>query len=89
MIGYKRRKKINPFEKNIKIDFVDEMGDSWTEFEVLHPKVKEWKEINNVSDVNINNPYIGSTASEIDWLKRIKIQSIVQKYVTHSIRQHD
>ena len=85
MIGYKRRKKINPFEKNIKIDFVDEMDDSWTEFEVLHPKVKEWKEINNVSDVNINNPYIGSTASEIDWLKRIKIQSIVQKYVTHSI----
>jgi ribonucleoside-diphosphate reductase alpha chain len=85
MIGYKRRKKINPNEKNVKIDFVDEMGDSWTEFEVLHPRVKEWKEINNVSDVNINNPYIGSTASEIDWLKRIKIQSIVQKYVTHSI----
>jgi ribonucleoside-diphosphate reductase alpha chain len=85
MIGYKRRKKINPNEKNVKIDFVDEMGDSWIEFEVLHPRVKEWKEINNVSDVNINNPYIGSTASEIDWLKRIKIQSIVQKYVTHSI----
>jgi ribonucleoside-diphosphate reductase alpha chain len=61
------------------------MGDSWTEFEVLHPRVKEWKEINNISDVNINNPYIGSTAPEIDWIKRIKIQSIVQKYVTHSI----
>ena len=85
MIGYKRRKKINPNEKNIKIDFVDEMGDSWTEFDVLHPRLKEWKEINNVHDVNINNPYIGSTAPEIDWIKRIKIQSIVQKYVTHSI----
>jgi ribonucleoside-diphosphate reductase alpha chain len=85
MMSYKRRKKINPNEKNVKIDFVDEMGDSWTEFDVLHPRLKEWKEINNVHNININNPYFGSTASEIDWIKRIKIQSIVQKYVTHSI----
>jgi len=85
MIGYTRRKKLNPNEKNIKIDFIDDMGDAWTEFDVLHPRLKQWKEINNVDDASINNPYIGSTASEIDWIKRIKIQSIVQKYVTHSI----
>lgn len=85
MTAYKRRKKINPNEKNIKIDFIDDMGDAWVEFLVLHPRLKQWKEINNVDDPLIDNPYIGSTATEIDWIKRIKIQSIVQKYVTHSI----
>jgi len=88
MIGYKRRKKINSNEKNIKIDFVDDMGDAWQEFDVLHPKVKEWLNINNISDISLaftKSPYVGSTASEIDWIKRIKIQSIVQKFITHSI----
>lgn len=87
-IGYKRRKKINPFEKDIKVDFVDEMGDSWTEFEVLHPKIKDWLNINRLNDTSLaytKSPYVGSTASEIDWVKRIEIQSIIQKFVTHSI----
>lgn len=87
-IAYKRRKKINPQDKNDKIDFVDEMGDLWTEFDVYHPKMKQWIEINNITDKGIiekNHPYVGSTASEIDWINRIKMQSIIQKYVTHSI----
>lgn len=88
MIGYKRRKKINYSDKNVRIDFVDDMGDTWMEFDVLHPKVKEWLNINNIYDISLaytNSPYVGSTASEIDWMKRIRIQSIIQKYVTHSI----
>jgi ribonucleotide reductase alpha subunit len=88
MIGYKRRKKINPGDKNTRTDFIDDMGDHWTEFDVLHPRVKQWMNINNIFDTSIayaDSPYVGSTAPEIDWLKRVKIQSIVQKYTTHSI----
>ena len=87
-IGYKRRKKINPQDKDAKIDFVDDLGDSWTEFDVLHYRVKQWLNINNINNINVayeKSPYVGSTAPEIDWIKRVKIQSIVQRYVTHSI----
>ena len=87
-IGYKRRKKININEPDPKIDFVDEMGDAWTEFNVLHYRVKQWLNLNDINDVDVaytSSPYVDSTASKIDWIKRIGIQSIVQKYVTHSI----
>jgi ribonucleotide reductase alpha subunit len=87
-IGYKRRKKINPNDKNIKIDYVDQIGDSWEEYEVFHTRVKQWMDVNNIKDTNIaytESPYANATANDIDWMKRIKIQSVLQKYVTHSI----
>jgi ribonucleoside-diphosphate reductase alpha chain len=84
MLSYKRRRKINPNDKNHRVDFVDAMGDSWQEFEVYHPKLKMWMELQHEKDIS-KSPYAGSTASEIDWMKRVKIQSLVQKYVTHSI----
>lgn len=84
MLSYKRRRKINPNDKNAKIDFVDKMGDTWQEFIVYHPKVKTWMEITGNTDVS-KSPYLGSTAPEIDWIKRVELQSLVQKYTTHSI----
>ncbi len=84
LMSYKRRRKVNPNDKNAKVDFVDDMGDSWEEFTVYHPKVKEWMEVTGNTDIT-KSPYAGSTAPEIDWMKRIEIQSVVQKYVTHSI----
>jgi ribonucleoside-diphosphate reductase alpha chain len=84
MLSYKRRRKVNIHDKNAKIDFVDSSGDSWQEFVVYHPKLKDWMEINLTSDIS-KSPYVGSTAQEIDWKKRIELQSVVQKYVTHSI----
>ena len=66
------------------VSFVDEMGDRREEFTVYHPKLKTWMEATgNTSDSG--NPYIGSTAPEIDWMQRVKLQAMVQKYVTHSI----
>jgi len=88
MIGYKRRRKIHHNEKNIKPDFVDDMGDKWVESSVLHHRVKQWLSVNNIYNPEkayTDSPYVGSTAPEIDWVKRVKIQSIIQKYVTHSI----
>ncbi len=84
MTHYKRRKKINPNDRNARVDFVDDSGDSWQEFDVYHPKLKLWMDITGNSDIT-QSPYFGSTAPEIDWIKRVEIQSIVQKYTTHSI----
>jgi ribonucleoside-diphosphate reductase alpha chain len=80
-----RRKKINPGDKNAKIDFTDEMGDAWTEFEVYHSGLLEWAEVNKADPKSENSPYYNSTANDLDWLKRVEIQSICQKYITHSI----
>lgn len=96
---YMRRKKINPSDKDVKVDFVDDNGDSWQEFPVLHEKFKDWIKIDyNHTDYDIScldekslesyffhSPYYKATANDIDWKKRIKIQSIIQKYTTHSI----
>jgi len=95
---YTRRKKINPSEV-VKVDFVDENGDSWQEFSVLHPKFKEWLKITHkVNDERIDNasaeelnilfkdsPWYGSTANDINWDKRVQVQSLIQKYISHSI----
>ena len=93
-----RRKKVN--KETERVDFVDEIGDKWQEFPVLHPKFKEWLKINmhDEESVIINNlsqkslqkwfemsPWYGSTANDIDWVKRVEIQGIIQKYITHSI----
>ncbi|MBI2272051.1 MAG: adenosylcobalamin-dependent ribonucleoside-diphosphate reductase [Bacteroidetes bacterium] len=84
MLSYKRRRKVNPQDKNVKVDFVDPMGDAWQEFTVYHHKLRLWMETTGESDLS-KSPYQGSTAPEIDWKKRIELQSAVQKYTTHSI----
>jgi len=103
---YMRRKKVNPGEKDVKIDFVDELGDSWQEYPVLMGGFKlylestaDYKEqffhgfINSVEDFNKEtleslfkqSPYYNATANDINWKKRIEIQSILQKYTTSAI----
>ncbi|MBK7181650.1 MAG: adenosylcobalamin-dependent ribonucleoside-diphosphate reductase [Bacteroidetes bacterium] len=84
MLSYKRRRKVNPLEQNAKVDYIDSMGDSWEEFVVYHQKLKKWMEATGKTDIS-ESPYKNSTANEIDWIKRVKMQSIVQKYTTHSI----
>lgn len=94
---YIRRKKINPSDEGVEIHFVDENGDMWQEFNIVHPKFKDW--INQREDVVDcegatteeldfwfrESPWYGSTANNIDWIKRIDIQAIIQKYISHSI----
>jgi len=84
LLSYKRRRKVNPKDTNAHVDFIDPMGDSWQEFTVYHHKLKQWMEATGETDVT-KSPYSGSTATEIDWMKRIELQAIVQKYTTHSI----
>jgi ribonucleoside-diphosphate reductase alpha chain len=100
---YFRRKKINPNDENARVDFVDQNGDSWTEYPVLHPKFKDWlvnylasnednpyELISNLTKAELEkafeeSPWHKSTANDIDWIKRVELQAIVQKYISHSI----
>jgi ribonucleoside-diphosphate reductase alpha chain len=84
MLSYKRRRKVNSNDKNSKIHFTDTLGDTWEEFNVYHPKLKQWMDATGKTNIS-ESPYQGSTAGEINWMKRIELQAVVQKYVTHSI----
>jgi len=84
LLSYKRRRKVNPSEKKATVAFVDDLGDSFEEFEVIHPKLKTWLSVTGNNNVN-ESPYAGATAPEINWEKRIEMQALVQKYTTHSI----
>ena len=84
LLSYKRRRKVNQDDANAKIAYVDDMGDAFEEFEVYHPKLKQWMEVTGKTNVN-ESPYAGATAPEIDWAKRVEMQALVQKYTTHSI----
>jgi len=84
LTSYKRRRKINAHDKNAKVDFVDDLGDAFEEFTVYHKKLEEWMKITGETDES-KSPYAGATAPEIDWEQRVALQSLVQKYTTHSI----
>jgi len=83
MLSYQRRRKLMKGGEG-KATFTDDQGDQWEEFDVYHPKLKQWMELYPEKELE-KNPYQGSTAAEIDWQKRVEIQATIQKYVTHSI----
>ena len=81
-----RRKKINPNDKEAQVDFVDEMGDKWSEFKVYHPGFDAWKKITGLTDDQIQeSPYWGSTADDVDWVAKVDMQGVAQKWIDHSI----
>jgi len=84
MLSYKRRRKVNLDDPNAKVAYVDDLGDAFEEFDVYHPKLKKWMEVSGKTEI-IDSPYAGATAPEIDWVKRVEMQALVQKYTTHSI----
>ncbi len=81
---YVRRKKGNPGDTGFRSDFVDQNGDHWMEFKVYPPKVKMWMEVTGSSDLS-NSPWKGSTAPELDWRKRVYLQSVAQRHLDHAI----
>lgn len=94
---YQRKRKC--MDAKDRVDYVDKVGEKYTLFTVVHPNLKRWavttlnyseEEVNNWSigvwhEVWKESPYYGSTAPEIDWRQRVKLQGVVQKYITHSI----
>lgn len=79
-----RRKKINPGDSNFKSDFIDQNGDHWQEFKVYHQGVQLWMDITGETDID-KSPYHKSSAEEINWKQRVKLQGICQKHVDHAI----
>lgn len=79
-----RRKKGNPGDKQFRSDFVDQNGDHWMEFKVLHPKLKTWMDITGETDMK-KSPWYGCCAQDIDYVKRIEIQAAAQRHIDHSI----
>ena len=93
---YKRRRKVNPNDVNVRVDYVDDSGDSFEEYIVYHPKFVDWMKINNIpvhqnytqeelDELVAKSPYAGATSNDIDWLEKVKMQGRVQKWVDHSI----
>ena len=85
MIGYTRRRKINPEESaNKKVDFVDQNGDKWEENTVYHAQIANWMKITGKTDVK-ESPWYGACAEDIDWVNRVKLQAACGRHVDHSI----
>ncbi len=93
---YKRRRKVNPNDTDVHVDFVDETGDAFEEYVVYHPKFIEWMKINNIEiksdytqeeldELVAKSPYNKATSNDVDWLEKVKMQGRVQKWVDHSI----
>ena len=81
---YTRRKKVNPTDKNVRIDFKDQNGDCWQEFEVIHPKVAMWRKVTGNSNLE-QSPWFNHCAEDIDWVAAVKLQAEAQKFVDHAI----
>ena len=93
---YKRRRKINPNDPDVRIDFTDESGDCFEEYIVYHPKFMTWMKVNGIEvksdytqeeldEILKQSPYYKATSNDVDWLAKVRMQGGVQKWVDHSI----
>jgi ribonucleoside-diphosphate reductase alpha chain len=93
---YKRRRKVNPSDTDVHVDYIDETGDAFEEYIVYHPKFIEWMKIKGIevrhdytqdqlNDLVAQSPYAGATANDINWLEKVRMQGSIQKWVDHSI----
>ncbi|MBO5540425.1 MAG: adenosylcobalamin-dependent ribonucleoside-diphosphate reductase [Muribaculaceae bacterium] len=93
---YKRRRKVNPSDKDVHVDLIDENGDSFEEFIVYHPKFITWMNTEGIevrrdytqeqlNDIVARSPYYKATSNDVDWVAKVKMQGDVQKWVDHSI----
>lgn len=97
-VFYKRRRKVNPNDKDVMVTFKDEIGDSWEEFNVFHHKFVDWLKLNNydpdevtrmnddeIEKIIDKSPYAKATANDVDWIAKVNMQGAIQKWVDHSI----
>lgn len=93
---YKRRRKVNPNDTAVRVDYVDESGDAFEEYIVYHPKFVSWMKINGIEvksdytqeeldELVAKSPYYKATSNDVDWLEKVRMQGRVQKWVDHSI----
>ena len=84
LLSYTRRKKLTENDIDGRIDFVDDSGDKWQEYDVYHHGFKKWMDVTGLSDPK-KSPYYNATSSDIDWVSKVKMQAAAQKWVCHAI----
>jgi ribonucleoside-diphosphate reductase alpha chain len=97
-VFYKRRRKVNPNDQDVRVSFKDEVGDSWEEYNVFHHKFVDWLNLNNydpnevnrmndqeIEDIIAKSPYYKAGANDVDWIAKVRMQGAIQKWVDHSI----
>lgn len=93
---YKRRRKVNPNDPKVSVDFTDEVGDHWEEYDIFHHKFVTWMQANNhdvvkkytpeeIEELVKSSPYHKATSNNVNWLKKVHMQGLIQKWVDHSI----
>ena len=93
---YKRRRKVNPNDPEVHVDYIDETGDAFEEYIVYHHKFLTWMQVNGfdtnkkysqeeIENLVAQSPYHKATANDVDWLMKVKMQGAIQKWVDHSI----
>lgn len=98
LVSYTRRRKVNPNDRDVKVSFIDEVGDSWEEYYVFHHKFEDWLKANDyiveevkqlpkeeLDKIIAESPYNKATANDVDWVQKVKMQGAIQKWVDHSI----
>ena len=96
MAVYKRRRKVNPNDPKVHIDYVDESGDAFEEYIVYHQKFLTWMKANGydvekkytqdeLDELLARSPYHKATANDVDWVEKVRMQGAIQKWVDHSI----
>lgn len=98
LVSYKRRRKINPSDKNTVVNYTDDEGIKWQEYNVFHHKFETWLNINNYNIDEVKmlkddelkeiiklSPYYNATSNDVNWVEKVRMQGSIQKYVDHSI----
>lgn len=96
--AYRRRRKVNPNDPNTRVDFTDEQGDKWEEYNVFHEKFVTWLKVNGydfnsikeadekqINELVAKSPYYKATAADVNYLNKVRMQGEIQKWVDHSI----
>jgi len=84
MLKYTRRRKISQISEDVEADFIDDLGDSWKEYDVYHHGFKNWMNETGLTEIE-DSPYHMSTANQIDWESRVKLQAAAQRWIDHGI----
>lgn len=97
-ISYQRRRKVNPNDKNVRVTFVDDTGDSWEDYHVFHPPFLQWLKTKGFDPASVQvlseedlapivaqSPWFGASAADVDWISKVQLQGRVQRWVDHSI----
>jgi ribonucleoside-diphosphate reductase alpha chain len=98
LVSYKRRRKVNANDRKVKVDFVDEVGDAWEEYNVFHHKFITWLEAHGydpqvvakysqeeLREIIAQTPYHKATSNDVDWVAKVRMQGAIQQWVDHSI----